>query len=90
MKAIFAALMTCALTSEAIVYDRNRSIGEEWQQQRGTADAQRIEEAARQRESEHNTRMQQLERQQKVFREENELRQRQLELEQYRLRLWSN
>ena len=88
MKAIFVALTACALTSEVIAYDRNRSMGEEWQQQRGTADMQRIEEAARQRESEHNTRMQQLEREQKIFREESERRQRQLELEQYRPWLW--
>lgn len=85
MKAIFAVLTACALTSEVIAYDRNRSMGEEWQQQRGTADVQRIEEAARQRESEHNTRMQQLDRQQKIHQEESERRQRQLELEQYRI-----
>ncbi|SCY57294.1 hypothetical protein SAMN05216420_10923 [Nitrosospira sp. Nl5] len=89
MKALFAALTACALTSQAIAYDRNRSIGEEWQQQRGTAETQRIEEAARQRESEHNARMQQLDRQQKIQQQENEWRQRQLELEQNRLWLWS-
>lgn len=89
MKAIFAALTACALTSHVVAYDRNRSIGEEWQQQRGTAEMQRIEEAARQRESEHSTRMQQLDRQQKIQQQENEWRQRQLELEQYRLWLWS-
>lgn len=89
MKAIFAVLTACALTSEVIAYDRNRSMGEEWQQQRGTADVQRIEEAARQRESEHNTRMQQLDRQQKIHQEESERRQRQLELEQYRIWLWT-
>ena len=89
MKAIFVALTACALTSEVIAYDRNRSMGEEWQQQRGTADMQRMEEAARQRESEHNTRMQQLDRQQKIFQLENERRQRQLELEQYRIWLWT-
>ena len=89
MKAMFVVLTACALTSEVIAYDRNRSMGEEWQQQRGTADMQRIEEAARQRESEHNTRMQQLEREQKIFREESERRQRQLELEQYRIWLWT-
>jgi hypothetical protein len=90
MKAIFAALIACALTSEVIAYDRNRSMGEEWQQQRGTADMQRIEEAARKRESEHNTRMQQLDRQQKIHQEESERRQKQLDLEQYRIWLWTN
>ena len=89
MKAIFVALTACALTSEVIAYDRNRSMGEEWQQQQGTADMQRIEEAARQRESEHSTRMQQLDRQQKIHQEESERRQRQLELEQYRIWLWT-
>ena len=89
MKAMFVVLTACALTSEVIAYDRNRSMGEEWQQQRGTADMQRMEEAARQRESEHNTRMQQLDRQQKIFQLENERRQRQLELEQYRIWLWT-
>lgn len=89
MKAIFAALTACALTSPVIAYDRNRSIGEEWQQQRGTAEMQRIEDAARQRENEHNTRMQQLDRQQKIQQEENERRRRQLDQEQYRLWLWT-
>ncbi len=89
MKVIFAVLTACALTGEVIAYDRNRSIGEEWQQQWGTTDMQRIEEAARRRESEHNTRMQQLDRQQKIYQEENERRQRQLELEQYRIWLWT-
>ncbi|MDQ3186366.1 MAG: hypothetical protein M3Q16_07940 [Pseudomonadota bacterium] len=89
MKAFFAALIACTLTSQVIAYDRNRSIGEEWQQQRGTAEMQRIEEAARQRESEYNNRMQQLDRQQKIQQQENEWRQRQLDLEQYRLWLWT-
>ena len=88
MKAISAALIACALTSQVSAYDRNRSIGEEWQRQRETAEFQRIEEAARQRESEHNNRMQQLDRQQKIHQQENEWRQRQLELEQYRLWPW--
>ncbi|SCX61788.1 hypothetical protein SAMN05720354_1295 [Nitrosospira sp. Nsp1] len=89
MKTIFAVLTACALTGEVIAYDRNRSIGEEWQLLRGTEDMQRIEEAARQRESEHNTRMQQLDRQQKIHQEESERRQKQLELEQYRIWLWT-
>jgi hypothetical protein len=79
MKAIFARTIAIG----------DRSIGEEWQQQWGTTDMQRIEEAARRRESEHNTRMQQLDRQQKIHQEENERRQRQLELEQYRIWLWT-
>lgn len=89
MKAIFAVLIACSLTSQVIAYDRNRSIGEEWQQQRGTAEMQRIEEAARQRESDHNTRMQQLDRQQKIQQEENERRRRQIDQEQFRLWLWT-
>lgn len=89
MKAIFVAIVAFALSSQAIAYDRNRSIGEEWQQQRGTAESQRIEEAVRQRESEHNARMQQLDRLQKARQQENEWRQRQLDVEQYRLWLWS-
>ena len=89
MKTIFVVLTACALAGEVIAYDRNRSIGEEWQLLRGTADMQRIEEAARQRENEHNTRMQQLDRQQKIHQEESERRQRQLELEQYRIWLWT-
>jgi hypothetical protein len=89
MKAIFAALTAAALSSQVIAYERNRSIGEEWQQQHQTAEMQRIEQAAKQRETEHNNRMQQLDRQQKMQQQENESRQRQLELEQYRLWLWT-
>jgi hypothetical protein len=89
MKVIFAALSAFALTSHAQVYDRNRSIGEEWQQQRESAEMQRIDQAARQRESEHNNRMEQLEGQQKIQQQEKEWRQRQLELEQLRLWIWS-
>jgi hypothetical protein len=89
MKAIFAVLTAAALSSQVIAYERNRSIGEKWQQQHETAEMQRIEQAAKQRETEHNNRMQQLDRQQKMQQQENESRQRQLELEQYRLWLWT-
>lgn len=89
MKAVFAALIACALTGQADAYDHNRSMGEEWQRQRETAEFQRIEEAARQRESDHNNRMQQLDQQLKTQQQENEWRQRQLELEQYRPWLWT-
>jgi hypothetical protein len=89
MKAIFAAITVCALISQVNAYDRNRSLGEEWRGQREPAEMQRIEEAARQRESEHNNRIQQLERQQKIQQQEEEWRKRQLEVEQYRLWLWT-
>jgi 3-hydroxyacyl-CoA dehydrogenase len=89
MKIIFAALITVALSSRVMAYDRNQSMGEEWRQQRETAEMQRIEEAARQREAERNNQMQQIERQQKIEQRENEWRQRQLEVEQYRLWLWT-
>jgi uncharacterized protein YaiL (DUF2058 family) len=89
MKVIFAALSAFALASHAQVYDRNRSIGEEWQQQRESAEMQRIDQAAKQREREHNNRMEQLERQQKIQQQEHEWRQKQLEMEQLRLWIWS-
>lgn len=89
MKVIFAALSAFALVGHAQVYDRNRSVGEEWQQQRESAEMRSIEQAAKQRESEYQNRIEQLERQQKIQQQEYERRQRQLELEQLRLWLWS-
>lgn len=88
MKTICAALSLVALTGEAIAYDYNRSMGNEWGQQRETAEMQRIEEAARQREFEHKKRMQQLEHQQRMQQQENERWQRQIEAEERRLWLW--
>lgn len=89
MKAIFAALTVAALSTQVIAYEGNRSIGEEWQKQYETADTQRIDEAAKQREAEHNNRMRELGGQQKMQQREKEWRQRQIESEQIRLWLWS-
>lgn len=88
MKTICAALSLVALSGEAMGYDYNRSMGNEWGQQRETAETQRIEEAARQREFEHKKRMQQLEDQQRMQQQENERWQRQIEAEERRLWLW--
>ena len=90
MKTVLAAITLAVLSSYARGYDRNQSIGEEWQQRGQAGESQRIEQAARQREIEHNNRMQQLEHQQRLQRQENERRQRQLEAEQFRLWLWSS
>ncbi|KIO49523.1 hypothetical protein [Nitrosospira sp. NpAV] len=89
MKIIFGALIMIALNSHVMAYDRNQSTGEEWRQQRETAETLRMEQAAKQREAEYNNQMQQLERQQKIQQQEKEWRQRQLEVEQYRLWLWT-
>lgn len=85
MKTIFAALTLAALSTQAMAYDYNQSKADEWEQRHGTAETQRIEEAARKRQIEHNDRMRQLEHQQRIQQQESEWRQRQLEAEQYRL-----
>lgn len=88
MKAVFAALTVAALSTQAIAYDRNQSIGEE-RQQRHQTDMHRFEEAAKQREAEHSNRMRELDRQQSMQEREKERQQRQIESEQLRLWLWS-
>ena len=86
---MLAAITLAVLSSYASGYDRNQSIGEEWQQRGQTEESQKIEQGARQREIENSNRMQQLEHQQRLQQQENERRQRQLEAEQFRLWLWS-
>ena len=51
-------------------HDRNRSLGEEWQQRGQAEESQQINSTARQREMEHNHRMQQLERQGRLQQQE--------------------
>ena len=88
MKTICTALLLVAMSSKAMGYDYNRSMGNERRQERETTETLRIEEAARQREFEHKKRMQQLEYQQQVQQQENERWQRQIEAEERRLWLW--
>jgi hypothetical protein len=83
-----AALLLVVMCGEAMGYDYNRSMGNEWGQQRETAETLSIEEAARQREFGHKKRMQQLEHQQQMQQQENERWQRQIEAEERRLWLW--
>lgn len=60
MKTMLAAITLAVLSSYASGYDRNQSIGEEWQQRGQTEESQKIEQGARQREIENSNRMQQL------------------------------
>lgn len=70
------------LSSEALAYDALSGVERDWQRH-DMAEMQRIDQAARYRRMELDTRMQQLERRDKIERSDNEWRQRQLEAEQY-------
>ena len=63
MKTVLGTIVLTILCGTANGYDRNRSLGEEWQQRGQAEESQQINSTARQREMEHNHRMQQLERQ---------------------------
>jgi hypothetical protein len=81
MKTVLVAIVLTILCGTAHGYDRNQSLGEEWQQRGQAEESQQINSTARQREMEHNHRMQQLERHGRLQQQENEWRQRQLEAE---------
>lgn len=85
MKKTLAAFTLAMLSSHAAAYDAMSGIERDWQRHRDMAEMQRIDQAARYRQTELNDRMQQLERRERIERSDNEWRVRQLEAEQYRL-----
>jgi hypothetical protein len=84
MKTIIAAIALAGLSSQAIAYDFKQSMGYEWEQRRQLSEMQRIDQAVRYRQMELNDRMQQLEQRERIDRQNDEWRQRQLEADNYR------
>jgi hypothetical protein len=84
-KTIIAAIALAALLgNSAMAYDFKQSMVDEWEQRRQLSETQRIEQAAKYRQMELNERMDRLEYQQRIDRQNDEWQQRQLEADNYR------
>jgi hypothetical protein len=81
---IAAATLAAVLSGSAMAYDFKQSLTDEWEQRRQLSETQRIEQAAKYRQMELNERMDRLEYQQRIERQNDEWRQRQLEADNYR------